>query len=412
MADAQQLMVEEDFEFLLTFLPSGWEEKARELGALRRCRKVPDARVLLRVLLIHLAEGCSLRETAARAKHGGLLAVSDVTIMDRLRCAGEWFRWMSAELMSRWVTRQPPGVLGGPWRVRVVDGTHVTEPGPTGSSWRLHYAVDLPSLRCSELHLTDTVGEGSAETFGRFKVVPGDLFLGDRAYGLASSIAHVAAGGGDSLTRFTGHTLPLWVNSQEPFDLLAHLRTLHGVAVGDWRAGVKHDDRLIPGRVCAVKRSRQAAEAAQHQARRCAIKHGRQIRPETLEAAQYVFVFTTVSRPRLSPTRALEFYRGRWQVELVFKRLKSILGLGHLRKADQQAARSWLHGKLFVAFLVEALLGYGETFSPWGYPLCPAPGTQPLPLAGTSLPPASPAAGGQPASEPPGMPRQLGRSLP
>jgi hypothetical protein len=187
---------------------------------------------------------------------------------------------------------------------------------------------------------------------------------------------------------------------------------LRGVALGDWRACVKHDDRLIQGRVCAVKRSRQAAEKAQHQARRCAQKHGRQILPETLEAAEYVFVFTTVSRQLLSPTRALEFYRGRWQVELVFKRLKSILGLGHLRKADELAARSWLHGKLFVAFLLEALLAYGETFSPWGYPLCPAQGTQPLPLAGTSPPPAPPAAGGQPASGPPGRPSQLGCHLP
>jgi hypothetical protein len=135
MAREPSVSVESDFEYLLTFLPLGWEEKAKELGALRRCRKVPDARVLLRLLLIHLAEGCSLRETATRAKHGGLLDVSDVTIMDRLRCSGEWFRWMSSELMSRWVTRPAEGVFCGPWNVRVADGTHVKEPGPTGSSW-------------------------------------------------------------------------------------------------------------------------------------------------------------------------------------------------------------------------------------------------------------------------------------
>jgi Transposase DDE domain len=48
----------------------------------------------------------------------------------------------------------------------------------------------------------------------------------------------------------------------------------------------------------------------------------------------------------LSATHALELYRGRWQIELVFKQLKSILSLGYLRKVDPDSARSWLEGKL------------------------------------------------------------------
>jgi hypothetical protein len=185
----------------------------------------------------------------------------------------------------------------------------------------------------------------------------------------------VASGGGDSLTRFGWNNLPLWASPDEEFDLFAHLSTLRGSAPRDWPASVKHGQRLIPGRVCALKRSRQAAEQARRQARRCAQRHGAQVAPETLEAAGYVFVFTTLGAQALGAARVLEFYRGRWQVELVFKRLKSLLGLSHLRKTDEQAARSWIHGKLLVAFLVEALRRYGESFSPWGYPLQPAPGT-------------------------------------
>jgi hypothetical protein len=370
MTDLERIEPQSDFDFLLTFLPSDWEAKARELGALRRCRKIPDARVLLRLLLIHLAEGCSLRETAARAKHGGLIAVSDVTIMDRLSVAGEWFRWMNTELVSHWITRQPQSVFSGPWRVRVIDATVVKEPGPTGSCWRVHYAVSLPSLRCTELHVTGSVGPGTGETFGRFAVEPGDLFIGDRAYGKTGDLAHVVQRQGAVITRFAWSALPLWVSQDERFDLLAHLRTLQGPAVGDWPVALKHEGRLIAGRVCAVKKSRQAAEEAQRQAVRKAQKNEVQITPETLEAANYIFVFTTLRAPAMGPTRVLEFYRGRWQVELVFKRLKSLLGLGHLPKHDEQTARAWIHGKLFVALLLEAMLRSGETFSPWGYPLC------------------------------------------
>ena len=83
--------IERDFDYLLSFLPCGWKAQARSCGALRRCRKIPDASVLLRALLLHLAEGCSLRETAVRLKEGGILDISDVAIMDRLRQSAKWF---------------------------------------------------------------------------------------------------------------------------------------------------------------------------------------------------------------------------------------------------------------------------------------------------------------------------------
>ena len=64
----------------------------------------------------------------------------------------------------------------------------------------------------------------------------------------------------------------------------------------------------------------------------------------------------------------LEWYRLRWQVELVFKRFKSLAQLGHLPKYDDdESAKAWLYGKLFVALLVEKLLHHARTISPWGY---------------------------------------------
>lgn len=369
MAERPAVVVDRDFEFLLGFLPPDWELKARELGALRRCRKIPDARVLLRLLLMHLAEGCSLHETAVRARLGGIADVSAVTIKNRLDCAGEWFRWMSTQLMGQWFSRQPQGVFGGAWNVRVIDATQVKEPGPTGSLWRIHYSIGLPSLRCSEVHVTASEGAGSGESFCRFAVAAGDLLIADRGYATAAGIAHVVNKGGAVLTRFGWSSLPLWAHEGHRFDLLGHLRTLHGTAVGDWPAYIRDGDQLIAGRVCALKRSAQAAEQARRQAQRRAQKHGVQVTADTLEAAGYVFVFTTAPAHLLSATKALEFYRGRWQVELVFKRLKSILGLSHLRTDQENSGRAWIHGKLFVAFIMEALLRHGESFSPWGYPL-------------------------------------------
>ena len=84
---------------------------------MRRCRKIPNAEILLRVLLIHLAEGCSLRETSVRARQGGIVDLSGVAILDRLKQAGEWFRWMNTKLMQQWVAREPSTVAAMSWSV-------------------------------------------------------------------------------------------------------------------------------------------------------------------------------------------------------------------------------------------------------------------------------------------------------
>ena len=372
--------VAEDWQIVLRVLPSGWPDKARELGALRRYREFPDAATLLRVLLIHLAEGCSLRETAVRAAEGQLVTVSDVALLKRLRVSGEWFRWMGEELMRRWMTARPVRpLLDAGLRVRIVDGSTVNEPGATGSTWRLHYAVGLPSLACEEVHVTAaTVGESLC----RFQVAAGDLLIADRGYATRKGVRHVHQHGGAVIVRLNLTNLPLTDGEGNPFALLPQLRTLEAGRVGDWPVAVAEDKKglqPIAGRVCAVKKSKAAAERARARAERDSRRGGHQVQPETLEAAEYIFVFTTLAAHVPAPA-ILEIYCGRWQVELSFKRLKSLLALGHLKKVDPQGAKAWLQGKLFVAILIETLIALADRFFPWGYPL--APDSPSLPLAG------------------------------
>jgi hypothetical protein len=357
---------EDDWEVLTNFFPDGWKEKAKELGALLRCRKFSDAEPLLRTLLIHLAEGCSLRETAVRARKGDIVSISDVALLKRLKASGEWLRWMASQVMNTWISKQPSAFFGKGLNIRIVDGSTIQEPGATGSTWRIHYSIRLPSLQCDEVLITSPkIGE----TLKRFTVHPGDLFLGDRGFAHRAGISHVVNGGGDVILRLNLTNVPLVNENGNPFPLLLKLKTLRGTKLGNWDVWVPYEGALIPGRICALKKNKHATEIARHKALKENGRKGRKVKPETIEAAGYVFVFTTFDR-RFGPVSILEMYRGRWQVELAFKRLKSIIGIGHLKKADPEAAKAWIHGKLLVAFLIEALIAAGESFFPWGYPIC------------------------------------------
>lgn len=366
----------EDWDVIQRLLPGGWQAKAKEVGALRRCRGFPDAPTLLRVLLIHLADGCSLRETAVRASQGGLASVSDVALLKRLKACGEWFRWIAGGLMHQWGVPPPQLLCGNEVRIRIIDGSLISEPGATGSTWRLHYSIGMPSLQCDEVYVTEPA---IGESFRRFTVRPGDLFLGDRGFAQRAGVRHVTDGGGAVIVRLNLTNLPLVDAQGRPFALLRKLRTVPATRVGDWPAAMVDAAGVVPGRVCAVKKSQAAAARARAKAARASRQQGHVVRPDTLEAAGYIFVFTTLEA-RVSASAVLELYRGRWQIELAFKRLKSILAVGHLKKTDPDGARAWLQGKLMVAFLIEALISVGERFFPWGYPLdAPQP---PLSLAG------------------------------
>src|SRR5208282_1557395 len=62
---------------------------------------------------------------------------------------------------------------------------------------------------------------------------------------------------------------------------------------------------------------------------------------------------STFSRPCAGPaTDVLALYRLRWQIELAFKRLKSLAGLDLLPARSAALGRAWIAAKLIIATLI------------------------------------------------------------
>lgn len=374
----QDVVLNEDWKVLESLLPDGWEEKAKELGAIERFRGFSTVADLLRTLLIHIGEGASLRETAVRAKEGKLADISDVALLKRLRQAGPWLSWLARGVMEKWLgspLREDPTGIG---RIRVVDGTSIQRPGAKTTTWRIHYSMQLPTMQCDEVHITDT---DTGESLRQFSIEPGDLIMGDRGLAHRSGIHHVVSQGGDVLVRVSLTSVPFYDKQGRRFDLLAKLGSLKPHEVGDWEVEIEYGDYRVFGRICAIRKSEQATKEAQEKLLRENRKKGRKTRPATLEAAAYTMMYTTLDRS-ISAETVLTIYRARWQVELVFKRFKSILGLGSLHKIETQSAKAWLHGKFLVAFLIEALKIAGKRFFPWGYPIRSQIGQYQIPVEG------------------------------
>lgn len=365
-------MMDEDWKVLTTLFPANWQELAATSGALKGLRKDKSAENLLRTLLIHLGCGYSLRETVVCARQSGLGDMSDVALFKRLKKCKGWLHALCVSLLAERVTT-PGQAAQSP--VRLFDATHVAEPGKTGSIWRVHYSIQAPSMCCDYFQITPIKGEGTGETFQRFPVNAGDLILADRGYSLASGIEYVNSSGAFVTVRFNPNNVPATDRAGNKFDLLAHLKRFKKAGeVRSWPVLIPCEGKdAVSGRICVVRKSEEAIRQAHRKLRRRESKNGQKLRAQTLVYAEYIIVFTTFPEEKFPPSVVMEWYRIRWQIELVFKRFKQIAKLGHLPKHDDESAEAWLYGKLFIALITEKLVSHAASISPWGYEIVTQP---------------------------------------
>lgn len=323
------------------------EASAREHCALVRAREV-DGAGLLRLALAYGGCGLSLRQTAAWAAAQGIADLSDVALLGRLTAASDWLGAVAAALLA---ARLPAPDTGGR-RLRLVDGSSVCHPGADRTSWRLDAVLD-PGAGClAGLELTD--GQG-AERLSRFAWAKGEVAVADRYYARPRELRPVLEAGADLIVRTGWTSLRLRTPGGGPFDLMAALG-----AVGDAPASheVHVDERRPDGNTLALRLviarlPAAAAARARRRLRQDAKKRGRTPDARSLLAAGFILLLTSLPAQSFPPLRVLALYRLRWQVELAFKRLKSLLGLGELPARSPELARAWLHAKLILALLAE-----------------------------------------------------------
>ena len=75
-------------------------------------------------------------------------------------------------------------------------------------------------------------------------------------------------------------------------------------------------------------------------------------------------LFTTVPFQRLAASQCIELYRLRWQIELLFKRWKSLCGFDRMPNHRPDTILSWLYAKILAALLLERLASQQSEVSP------------------------------------------------
>lgn len=345
-----------DWKTLVSYLPADFEELARKMRLVNlqwSNAKVRSAEELLRFIFLHVGADLPLRQTVATIAEAGGPQLTPVALHHKMRRAQPYLAALVTRMTAEVEADAAPEQWAG-YEMVCLDGSVVCGPGSEGADARIHAVLRLHDLRVCAVKVT-SASEG--ETLRRFGWAPEQLVIVDRGYSNARGIAHIVNDGADVLVRLNRGALPLLTPQRDPIDVLAWCRELSGQRVAERSVVVVHQEarqreQVISGRLIGVRLPEQEAEEARARVRD---EHGRVASPEMLEAAAYVLLFTTVPATRITAARCIDAYRLRWQIELQFKRWKSLCHFDRLPNYRDDTIRSWLTAKVLLALILDRI---------------------------------------------------------
>ncbi len=226
------------------------------------------------------------------------------------------------------------------------------KPG-TGDDVRLHQSYELRAGRMEQVQVTD---RHQAESLTLFELRPGDLAVMDAGYPVGSSVEMTQQSQSLVLQRTTASHLHLEDEQGNTINLKERIKHLGGNSLKEVVGFVRlpsSGQRARVRVVCSRLPTEQAQKACERKEAKLRKKHGRNYNHELVWWANFVLLVTTTERAQWSGKDLVALYRARWQIELLFKRLKQCLHLHQLRHQDWERASSVVQLYLIVWWLQE-----------------------------------------------------------
>ena len=340
-----------NLEKIEKYLPEGWEEKARELKAIQRTGEIKNAGELLMLNLLHMTAGGSFQGTSSIVRLTAGKSLTKNAVYERVQKSGEWLKWLGQGVCetSGLMNKKPEWLCER--KVQLVDASDVSLKGSKKSDWRLHHVFDLFGYSSTKSDIT-SIKEG--EKLTRYECfTENDIVMGDRIYCTIQGIEHLKTSKSDYILRFKSKAFKLYDENGETIDLLPKIRHLGELESTSVDSFYKLNGKLQPIRICAMKKEAKAAEKAKRKTKEKARRQQKkQATVETLELNEYIVLATSLD---FDNEKIFELYRARWQIELVFRRLKSIFGFAEVPSKNEKSVKAWFYGVLLLAAICEAI---------------------------------------------------------
>jgi Transposase DDE domain len=342
--------IDNKFQELQQELPSEFAILAKEYGVFVRARKIKSPVELLRVVLLYSIGDLSLRELAGWMI-GHRCRITDEALRVRLHGCVNWVKAILGLMLPP--LKLPEGAIKN-LQVEVVDASVVNGPGSQGTDYRLHLSLDPLGQKITDLQVYDVKTAESVTLFNH----DGDrLILGDRGFARPGPLIATRKKGNHFLVRMTPSYMSVYDEAGQKIDLIATLRAAGEEQLISLTLQIRDrkTDEQCQAYLHALHMNQAERQKARHRTARKANRDRRKPRAQTLFLAEWVLILTSLPPTIFPAPIILELYRVRWQVELLIKRMKSLLNADALRAhLGSPLAELYLLGKLLFVLLVEA----------------------------------------------------------
>jgi len=244
------------------------------------------------------------------------------------------------------------------WGVR--EELRAVLPGSGGNASKANCKIQLAyDYKQGELMFLDETA-GTVPDNGYTKHLPAllqkdDLLLMDQGYFKLETFQAIMAKGAYFVTRLLPGTTVQEAGTAALIDLP---RALHQCRESVYTRSVtlgQGPRRTQPCRLVCLRVNEQVAKERRRRMKFHARRKGRPLRPRQLVGCDWTIFITNVPEAQLPLSMVRALYTVRWQIELIFKQLKSIVQIHHSATTNLHRLRCELYGKLIVAVWVHRL---------------------------------------------------------
>lgn len=314
------------------------QKKLEETGVIKRRRTVRSYSALIEAAYLYIIEQLSYQRLSQRMAIKYRITMSDTAWRKRLIKFTPAFLSVCKQCLQEDAAKTNQPYLLTKSQIFALDTTVLPVEGGNSNPVNVHTCYSLKDHSLAQVHITNC---HTGETVKNFELSPNALYIADRAYGRTNQMAHTIR----NQAHFIFRVSPSQVNLYQTGDCKEKINFEELLSNGEFSRTVyiQSGKDVYEVRLFGSPIPEDKLERALKRAKREAQKKQFERSDVSFEYSKWLFLVTSLPAEEAPSKRLLNLYSDRWQIELLFKRAKSILHFHRSRRAAGNPDKEQAH---------------------------------------------------------------------
>ena len=316
------------------------EEKLKSKNLINRKRILKDYKILIKAMYLYIIDSLSYQRLSDIMKCKYNITMSDTAWRNKITKAIPSFFDTAKEYLDEVLAKQSKEKskdIMKKYRCYALDATNLPIEGEHCTVIRVHTQYEL-NFDCLKYALiTDS---HTAESTTLFTIEKDAVYMADRAYATSKQMVHIIVKNADFIMRFSPSHIVFYEDAEFKTKINIHEK-ISALDSFHQKCYIKYQSQSFPVTIIGKKKPVEKHTKSEKKVRDRARKNQQKVSQKTIDYSKWLFVVTSLDET-LSD-EIIEFYRLRWQIELFFKRAKSLLNFHKIKHSYSK------HRKLIVA---------------------------------------------------------------